>query len=130
MDSTEARDRLEQERMRLTTVREGVSEGGISDELADDPSELSNYDQHAADAGTETSGKTQDLMMLNQIEAELADVERALVRIDDGTYGTCEACGKPIGDARLEALPATRFCVEDQATAETEPSFGELTEDS
>ncbi len=130
MDSTEARNRLEQERTRLTTVREGVAEGGISDEMNDDGGELSNYDQHPADAGTETSGKTQDLMMLNQIEAELADVERALARIDDGTYGICEACGKPIGDARLEAMPATRFCVEDQATAETEPSLGELTEDA
>jgi len=44
-------------------------------------------------------------------------------RLDRGTYGTCQACGRPIGDERLEALPATRFCVEDQAKAEREPGF-------
>ncbi|MDQ3107930.1 MAG: TraR/DksA C4-type zinc finger protein [Actinomycetota bacterium] len=54
------------------------------------------------------------------MEGELADVEHALHRIDDGTYGTCEACGKPISDERLAALPATRFCVDDQVQAERE----------
>ena len=44
----------------------------------------------------------------------------ALKRIDEGSYGTCEACGKAIGDDRLEALPAARFCLDDQHLAESE----------
>ena len=51
-----------------------------------------------------------DLHQLDAIEAELTDVEHALRRLDEGTYGTCERCGAPIEAARLEALPATRIC--------------------
>ena len=48
--------------------------------------------------------------MLERVEGELADVEAVLPRIDDSTYGTCEACGAPIPDERLAEAPATRFC--------------------
>jgi DnaK suppressor protein len=54
---------------------------------------------------------------LEQIEVELSDVEHALRRLDDGTYGTCEACGQPIGPERLEAAPAARFCASHQRRA-------------
>jgi RNA polymerase-binding transcription factor DksA len=50
--------------------------------------------------------------MLERVEGELADVERVLPRIDDGTYGTCEACGAAIPDDRLAEAPAERFCAE------------------
>lgn len=53
-----------------------------------------------------------DLTKLAQVESELADVERALVRLDEGTYGTCEACGAVIDDERLAAEPGTAFCAE------------------
>jgi RNA polymerase-binding transcription factor DksA len=42
-----------------------------------------------------------------------------LRRLDDGTYGSCQACGGDIGDERLEAVPATRFCIQHQGDAET-----------
>jgi DnaK suppressor protein len=58
--------------------------------------------------------------ILEQVEAELADVELALRRLDDGTYGTCEACGHPIDDSRLAAKPEARLCLDDQALAERE----------
>jgi DnaK suppressor protein len=51
-----------------------------------------------------------DLTILDHIDTELCDVEHALQRLDDGTYGTCEACGRPIGALRLEEVPAARFC--------------------
>jgi DnaK suppressor protein len=51
--------------------------------------------------------------ILEQVEAELADVEHALKRLDDGTYGVCEACGEPIGPPRLESSPAARLCARD-----------------
>jgi RNA polymerase-binding transcription factor DksA len=118
-DSEDARARLEQERHRLEEVREGLD--GLSDESERESlSELTSADQHPGDIGTETFDREKDLSILEQVEAELADVAHALERLDDGTYGTCEACGQPIGDERLEAVPAARFCVKDQALAETE----------
>jgi RNA polymerase-binding transcription factor DksA len=119
MDSDGARGRLEDEKRRLEEVREGLD--GLSDESERESlSELSGADQHQADVGTETFEREKDLSILEQVEAELRDVAHALERLDDGTYGTCEACGKPIGEDRLEALPAARFCLEDQARAEQE----------
>jgi RNA polymerase-binding transcription factor DksA len=119
MDADHARQRLDQERERLEELRHEYD--ALSEESEDDArQELSHYDQHQADTGTETFERERDLSVLEQIEGELADVEHALQRLDDGTYGTCEACGKVIPDERLEALPATRFCVDDQALAEQE----------
>jgi len=55
--------------------------------------------------------RERDVAILTEIEVELGDVEAALERLESGTYGTCEACGGPIEGTRLEALPATRYCV-------------------
>ena len=117
-----ARGRLLAERERLQRIRDGLSneagEGGGSER--DALSELSLADQHPADLGTEMFEREKDLSILERIDAELADVDRALRRIDDGTYGTCEACGREIAKARLEIKPEARFCVDDQAAAERE----------
>jgi DnaK suppressor protein len=86
----------------------------------DSVAELSAHAQHQADLGTETFNRERDLSILEHIEAELADVEHALRRLDDGSYGTCEACGMPISVDRLEAMPAARFCLNDQTLAERE----------
>lgn len=121
MRSEQARDRLDAERARLQELRDDfVNEGLTSESEEESLSELSSVDQHQADVGTETFNRERDLSILERVEAELADVEHALQRLDDGTFGLCEACGRPIGDARLEAMPATRFCLEDQAMAERE----------
>ena len=121
MDTDPARARLEEERARLTQLRDGFVEQGLTSESENDSiGELSSVDQHQADVGTETFHREADLSILEQVQAELADVEHALRRLDDGTYGTCEACGKPIEDNRLEAVPAARFCLADQAQAERE----------
>jgi RNA polymerase-binding transcription factor DksA len=54
------------------------------------------------------------LAILEEVEAELADVEHALKRLDEGTYGICEACGEPIGQAHLDSSPAARLCAHDE----------------
>jgi len=119
MDADEARQRLEAERARLTEVRSDFDSENLTEESEDENlSELSSVDQHQADVGTETFEREKDLSILEQVDAELADVEHALRRLDDGTYGTCEFDGKPIPEERLEAMPAARFCVEHQAEAE------------
>ena len=119
MDADEARRRLEAERERLNVVVHDFDVDHLTDESEDENlSELSAVDQHQADVGTETFEREKDLSILEQVEAELADVEHALRRLDDGTYGTCEFDGKPIPEERLEAMPAARFCLEHQAQAE------------
>ena len=125
MDDAEARQRLDEERARLAQVRDGLQEGNSLDQSeGDSVVELSSIDQHQADLGTETFEREKDLAILESIEAELADVEHALRRLDEGTYGICEACGRPIDQERLEALPATRLCRDDQQRAEQDAVTG------
>ena len=121
METDQARQRLDDERARLEGVRATFADENLSDESETDSlSELSSYDQHQADVGTETFEREKDLSILERVESELVDIEYALRRLDEGTYGTCEACGKPIDADRLEAMPATRLCLDDQAVAERE----------
>ena len=118
MEPDQARTMLSAERERLEGMKAGfesLHEEGEQDSLGE-----SGLAQHPADIGTETFDRERDLSLLEQVVAELDDVEHALRRLDDGTYGTCEACGRPIAEARLEALPAARFCVDDQTAAERE----------
>lgn len=119
MDQEAARQHLSEEQTRLQQVREQYADLNKESEQQS-LGELSNLDQHQADIGTETFDRERDLSLLEQVEAELADIEHALERLEEGTYGTCEACGKPIGDDRLEAVPAARFCLDDQDKAEGE----------
>jgi RNA polymerase-binding transcription factor DksA len=119
MDTQHARDRLEEERARLLQVRETFDGEHLTDESERDSiNELSGMDQHQADVGTETFEREKDLSILENVQSELADIEHALERINDGSYGTCEACGRPIDEERLDAMPATRLCLDDQAAAE------------
>ena len=105
---------------RLTSIMESLEEetAGVTGEGATF-SEASN-DQHPADVGTEVFELEKGMSIRNNVEAELADIERALHRLKEGSYGVCEACGRKIPQTRLEAKPSARFCVQDQARAERE----------
>jgi len=119
MEAGDARDHLVHERHRLERLRAGFEAERLHEESSDDSTgELSHLDQHDADVGSDTFEREKDFSILEQVEAELADVERALRRLDDGSYGHCEACGSAIHDERLAAQPATRFCVAHQEVAE------------
>jgi RNA polymerase-binding transcription factor DksA len=122
MNADEVRGRLDQERQRLQDIRDQViEEEGIGEETENENvAELSGMDQHQADHASEAFERERAISLLENIEAELDDIEHALGRLDDGSYGTCEACGKPISEPRLEALPGTRFCLDDQAIVEGE----------
>jgi RNA polymerase-binding protein DksA len=125
MDPARARERLDEERARLLSVKETFAGEGDETE-SESLGELSDSDQHQADVGTETFEREKDLSILERVEAELNDVEHALSRISDGTYGTCEACGKTIDEERLEAVPAARLCLDDQAAAERQARLGAI----
>ena len=122
MDKATAAKRLEEERTRLQGIREGIQREQ-DDAISDAGNELSSFDQHPGDSGTETFEMEKNVSLLEQVDDELLEVEAAVQRLERGTYGTCQVCGRPIGDERLEAMPATRFCVEDQAKAEREAGY-------
>jgi DnaK suppressor protein len=120
METEQARERLIAERDRLIEVRDAASRLSASSKQAG-AGEQANPDQLPAEQANETIERELDLGVLLSVESELAQLQRALGRLDAGTYGRCEVCGKPIAEGRLEAKPAARYCVEDQAKAEKDP---------
>jgi RNA polymerase-binding transcription factor DksA len=115
MNQHDARRRLQEERSQRLRLADRLRQAGA------DPvesGELSRVDQHPSELGTETFERERDLTALMILEGELKDIEEALARLDAGTYGICDACGKPIGEERLEAKPWARFCIVDQAREE------------
>jgi DnaK suppressor protein len=64
-----------------------------------------------ADVGAKTFEREHELALTHNARELLAQNERAIARIDTGTYGTCESCGEPIGKARLQAFPRATLCV-------------------
>jgi DnaK suppressor protein len=120
METEQARERLIAERDRLVEVRDAASRLSASSKQAG-AGEQANPAQLPAEQANETIERELDLGVLLSVESELAQLQRALGRLDAGTYGRCEVCGKPIAEGRLEAKPAARYCVEDQAKAEKDP---------
>ncbi|MCX7921800.1 MAG: TraR/DksA C4-type zinc finger protein [Clostridia bacterium] len=76
------------------------------------PNELSNYDNHPAEIGTELFQVQLNNALMVHEEHLLNDIHDALKRIDHGTFGICAYCGKDIKEERLEAIPYTRVCME------------------
>ncbi|MCL4466015.1 MAG: TraR/DksA C4-type zinc finger protein [Chloroflexi bacterium] len=96
----------QKERLRrdLETAQETAPSGVTS---ADEPS----YSNHLADEATATYQQEANLALERHLERELAGVDAALQRLQNGTYGRCENCGGEIGLERLEALPTATLCI-------------------
>jgi DnaK suppressor protein len=73
--------------------------------------EVQELDEGFADAGQAAAERANLLTLVRSLRDTLRDVEQALERMEAGTYGTCERCGQPIPEERLEALPAARLCM-------------------
>ena len=118
VDPGEARKRVMDEKARVEglihNLKDGLGDGPESDEL----SELSDYDQHPADTATETFEREKDVSILEQLEEELAELQAALERIDNGTNGVDEVTGQPIAPERLDAVPTARTNVDTEAPRE------------
>lgn len=93
-------------------MRDRLRERGLGATQGGSLSELSTYDNHPADIGTETFERGKDLAIRGNLEARLRDVEAALERVAAGTYGRCQACGREIPVERLAAMPETPYCVD------------------
>lgn len=124
-------------RMSLTEGIERHSEETLKRSSKDDAGDLSAYGQHMADAGTDTFDRDFALSMVASEQEALSEIDAAIKRIHDGTYGTCEITAKPISKERLLAVPFTRYSAEAQKEIErnrhrtrTQPGlFGELGEE-
>jgi len=92
----------------LTTIEEtsfSTSQSELSGEVS--------FDEENADAGTFTFERERDLSIENNVRDLLGKIDRALTRMNEGTYGICSRCGKPIEKARLRALPYVDLCIKD-----------------
>jgi DnaK suppressor protein len=103
------RKTLVTERARLAADLEDLERAGH--EALSDMSGENNYRDHMADQGTATFTKELDMSLEENVRDMLAQVDRALAKIDSGEYGKCRACGKPIGNERLKAMPAADLCI-------------------
>jgi RNA polymerase-binding transcription factor DksA len=114
IDTRALRSRLEEERARLTNAvqfLERENPGSLEDELGE---VAAGNDNHLGDLATATYDRELDEGLEEGAQQTLGDIELALRKMDDGTYGTCEVCGKPIAQDRLAAIPWARFCIDDQ----------------
>jgi DnaK suppressor protein len=107
-DDDAARNRLRSDQERVRGLIEGLREEGLDQEEADQVGDLSHLPQHPADQGSEVFEREKDMAILEQLEHELAEIEAALQRLDEGTYGIDEVTGAPIAPERLEAYPIAR----------------------
>ena len=83
----------------------------VFDDIVESTELVSTDDEHDPEGHTIAFERQQVAGLLRDARSRLADLDEALARIGEGTYGTCESCGGPIGDERLEALPGSSRCV-------------------
>lgn len=106
-----SKDFLEAARSKLTeeerAVREELTDLGFGTEGQVDVT----FDEGFADAAQTTSERARILSIAEGLRQRLEDIRGAMARIERGTYGTCEGCGKPIAPERLEAIPTARLCI-------------------
>jgi DnaK suppressor protein len=99
---TDVRAALETEREELQSQLAGIGDGALAGD---------HYDANFADSSQVTAERGEAEALLTSLRETLDAVERALVKVESGTYGTCESCGQEIAPARLEAMPAARQCI-------------------
>jgi DnaK suppressor protein len=110
IDTNRFRDVLLTERARIEAALENLrneNPGSVEEETGEETS-----DQHLADTATAMHDRELDYGLTENEEDLLKSIDAALERIEEGTYGICTNCGKPIGEERLEALPWTDLCID------------------
>jgi DnaK suppressor protein len=110
MDREALRQRLLLERERLEHEIAEL-DADLSESL-EDSSEESPYDQHMAETAAVTLDREIDLTLQENALASVAQIDRALAKLENGSYGKCDKCGKPIGEDRLQAAPFATLCID------------------
>lgn len=111
------KNKLLKEKEALLKEIKDVEDNGLSHGQDDSSGELSYVDSDA-DRGTDTFERERDLSLDMNVRDILSQVNNALNRVDNGTYGTCIVCGRDIEEGRLEALPYTDLCIRDRMNLE------------
>ncbi|HEX2155197.1 MAG TPA: TraR/DksA C4-type zinc finger protein [Acidimicrobiia bacterium] len=106
LDIDAIRKHLEEQRDRLVDQLDELGATRSGDLRSD-----LDYGESFADAGAATAERTERLGLVDTLKGQLDEVEKALDKIEDGTYGICSRCGEPIPAARLEARPESTLCV-------------------
>lgn len=107
LDIDAIRKDLEEQRHRLVDQLDELGATPSGDLRSD-----LDYGESFADAGAVTAERTERLGLVETLKSQLDEVDRALRRIQDGTYGSCAECGEEIPPARLEARPESALCVD------------------
>ncbi len=107
----EVKKLLLEERQALLKQYHDLEEGNLNTSQSELSGEV-GFDEEYADSGTQTFERERDLSLSNNVKDLLEKVEEALRKIEQGTYGICDACKKPIPEERLKALPYATLCVE------------------
>jgi RNA polymerase-binding protein DksA len=116
IDVERFRAELEGERERILAALASVNH---TESLTEESGDLANGPgDHMADNATDTYMRELDEGLEENAERLLTEIEGALGRIADGTYGTCAVCGRPIDAERLEAVPYATLCIEDKRAQE------------
>lgn len=105
----EIRESLISERTRLADELEEMERAGAENQS--DASGENNYRDHMADQGSATFARELDMTFIDASRKSLEDADRAVSRLDDGTYGTCSRCGGAIPESRLRAVPTADLCI-------------------
>jgi RNA polymerase-binding protein DksA len=111
-DLDQFRDLLRAKRAQLVGDVSTLQKQALSENRQDAAGDLSSMPIHMADLGTDNYEKEFTLGLIESERTLLREIDAALGRIEDGTYGICEATGKPIGKTRLKAQPWVRYCYE------------------
>jgi DnaK suppressor protein len=106
----EQRVLLHEERASYTRQAEELKAQADSLALEHEPGDV-QFDEEGGEGGTSNVDRELDLVLSGQARAAIAEIDRALGKIDLGTYGVCEQCGRDIPPARLQALPYAALCV-------------------
>jgi RNA polymerase-binding transcription factor len=109
---TDLAERLRAERDDLADQLSTIEDQSFATTQSDLSGDV-GVDDESADAGTATFEREKELSIEQNVRDLIAKIERALKRIDNGTFGVCEICGKPIEKARLKALPYADLCIKD-----------------
>ncbi|SRR6266508_3545206 len=113
----ELKERLLDERRQLQAQYDELEASTFSTNQSDLTGEM-GFDEEYADAGTATFERERDLSLVNNVLDLIERIDKALAKIEDGRYGLCERCGKPIEKLRLKALPYANLCIKDKQAEE------------
>jgi DnaK suppressor protein len=111
------KDALVSERRDLQAQFNELEEQTFATNQSDLTGEM-GFDEEYADAGTATFERERDLSLVNNLRDLMDRIDKALAKIEEGTYGLCDQCGKPIEKLRLKALPYANLCIRDKQAEE------------